>query len=422
MLIPPIPENEARRLEALYQLDILDTRHEEAYDRLVDWAARICDTPIALISLVDSKRQWFKAAKGIDACETQRDVSFCAHAILQGKVFIVPDALEDERFANNPLVTGEPKIRFYAGIPLQHPNGETVGTLCVIDQRPKQLSQRQIDDLSSLADHANMLLAMRVANKTLTKYQSMLEDERDLMAELMKQMMRPEELDSSAIEYWVQPTEMMGGDLVCASRSPHDKYYVLLADSTGHGLPAVINLLPINQIFHTMVSKSLPLALIIEEMNKTIKQQSPIDRFVAAVALCFDHYNSTVEVWNGGMPDALFISDDGKIQHRFKSTDMALGVNNVTYRPRTLIHQWDGTGQIFICSDGLFDACDGEANRMGMLAIETELVNSAKAERFTQVKQSVLKHLGGRSADDDISVVLIDLDRLGDPCRSKNRE
>lgn len=413
MLTPPIPENEARRVEALNQLDILDTHHEEAYDRLVDWASRICGTPIALISLVDSQRQWFKAAKGIDARETGRDVSFCAHAILQNQIFIVPDALEDERFADNPLVVGEPKIRFYAGIPLQHPNGETVGTLCVIDQKPKQLSQRQIDDLTSLADHANMLLAMRVANKTLTQYQSMLEEERNLMVELMKQMMRPEQLDSSAIDYWIQPTEMMGGDLVCASRSPHDKYYVLLADSTGHGLPAVINLLPINQIFHTMVSKSLPLALIIEEMNKTIKQQTPVDRFVAGIALCFDYYNRTVEVWNGGMPDALFINDDGEIVYRFKSVDMALGINEVEYRPRTLTYQWKSAGQIFICSDGLGDARDEFRNRMGTQVIEEVLVSSPRDERFSQVKQSVLKHLNGRPAEDDISIVMIDLERLG---------
>lgn len=131
-----VDDAEERRLKVLQSFKILDTPHEERFDRLVRMATRIFGSPIALISLVDRDRQWFKAAVGIDATETPRAVSFCAHAIKQRGVFVVADAQGDERFATNPLVTGDPNIRFYAGAPLVTSDGEALGTVCVIDQNP----------------------------------------------------------------------------------------------------------------------------------------------------------------------------------------------------------------------------------------------------------------------------------------------
>lgn len=135
----PLPDNETARLDALRALLILDTAPEERFDRIVAFAADEFDMPVVLVSFVDSERQWFKARLGLDACETQRGVSFCAHAILAPQLFVVEDALLDPRFADNPLVTGAPHVRFYAGAPLQAPSGELVGTLCLIDTRPRSL-------------------------------------------------------------------------------------------------------------------------------------------------------------------------------------------------------------------------------------------------------------------------------------------
>jgi signal transduction histidine kinase len=147
----PVPENERDRLVALDRYQILDTLPEPAIDDLSQIAAQICGTPIGLVSLVDDDRQWFKAKCGIDATETSRDVSFCAHAILQpGEVFLVPDTLNDDRFADNPLVTGDPYIRFYAGTPLVTDDGYALGSLCVVDRQPRELSQKQIEALAAL--------------------------------------------------------------------------------------------------------------------------------------------------------------------------------------------------------------------------------------------------------------------------------
>ncbi len=143
-------QHEAERVAELRAIGILDTLPEQAYDDVTRLASYVCKTPISVISLIDEDRQWFKSKVGIDVSETPRHLAFCNHAIMQDDLFVVEDATKDERFANNPLVTGGPEIRFYASCPLITENGYGVGTVCVIDRVPRQLSAEQRDCLQSL--------------------------------------------------------------------------------------------------------------------------------------------------------------------------------------------------------------------------------------------------------------------------------
>ena len=171
---PPVPENESARLETLRQYEILDTDPEESFNDLTRLAAYICNTPIALISLIDENRQWFKSRVGLSEKETSRDVSFCAHAILQDGPCIVRDALDDNRFRTNPMVTSDPHIRFYAGSPLMSPEGFKIGTLCVIDNKPRDLTPEQVAALKILGNQVITQLDLRremlFLKRALAKY------------------------------------------------------------------------------------------------------------------------------------------------------------------------------------------------------------------------------------------------------------
>lgn len=183
----PKPANEAQRIKALHAYGVLDSAAEQSFDDIARLAALCCDVPIALISLVDTDRQWFKSHVGLDAAGTPRAISFCSHAILEPeKVMVVPDAREDARFAVNPLVTGDPRIVFYAGAPLVTPTGEAIGTLCIADHKPRTLSDRQYRMLRGLAAQAmtqlelrRSLMMLEASVESQTRYVDQLERQRE---------------------------------------------------------------------------------------------------------------------------------------------------------------------------------------------------------------------------------------------------
>ncbi len=169
MKIAPLPIDEAERLKILQNYHVLDSYPEQDFDNLTFLASQICKVPIALISLVDLNRQWIKSKVGLNISETPRDFAFCSHAILQADLFLIPDSLKDERFHDNPLVTGFPYIRFYAGVPLQTTSGHSLGTICVIDKKPRILKLKQIEALKALARHVVKLFELRLFNLFTSK-------------------------------------------------------------------------------------------------------------------------------------------------------------------------------------------------------------------------------------------------------------
>jgi GAF domain-containing protein len=161
--------HEAIRLADLHSYKILDTPEENDFNELVELAAMICNCPTSLISFVDEDRQWFKAKIELDAQQTSRDISFCSHAIKQDDIFVVENALSDERFKDNDLVTRGIRLRFYAGAPIVSPTGQKLGTICVIDKRPKTLLPKQAEALKMLSRQVSRLLELRIKNEQLTQ-------------------------------------------------------------------------------------------------------------------------------------------------------------------------------------------------------------------------------------------------------------
>ncbi len=173
MKTPEIPLNEKERLNALKEYSILDTLPEKEFDDITKIASAICQTPMSLITLIDSNRQWFKSSYGLDAAETPRDISFCAHAIVNSaNVFIVNDTREDIRFKDNPFVTNPPNVIFYAGVPLINSDGFALGTLCVADNKPRELTDNQREALQSLSNQVVKLFELKKANKLLNEIQN----------------------------------------------------------------------------------------------------------------------------------------------------------------------------------------------------------------------------------------------------------
>ncbi|MBS4099584.1 MAG: SpoIIE family protein phosphatase [Sulfuricella sp.] len=251
---------------------------------------------------------------------------------------------------------------------------------------------------------------LKSKNAQLERYHTAAEQERHLVAHLMDRMMQADGLRDEGLRYWLQPSDLVSGDLIAAARARGGKLFVMVADSTGHGLPAALNLVPLNRIFYRMVTKGFSIGTIVEEMNMTIREQSPTDRFVAATLASVDATTRILEYWSGGNPAALFVTPQGDVLHSFSSANLPLGILDKTFIAHPLVFRWEQPGYLLIFSDGLLDAEDEQGNHFNVEKV-LEAISGTPPENWIDAIQSALAdHLGARHAHDDVSLAVIRCD------------
>lgn len=235
------------------------------------------------------------------------------------------------------------------------------------------------------------------------------QNEQQLAIRLMEKLLHRPGLRDPRLRYKVTATENFSGDIVAASRSPEGRFYALLADATGHGLPAAISVLPVLALFYRMTRLNRTIRELIIEMNQQLRESMPVGRFVAATVVCLDEINLSGEIWIGGTPEAFLINDQGHPTDRFASENLALGIldsDQIEIKPRSF--SWTKDSQLLIYSDGLLEATNVEGVQFGSTGVLKAIADTVPANRFNTLEEALAAHLGDIPAADDVSLMIID--------------
>jgi len=425
----PAPEHprEAERLAELRALDILDTPPEERFDRLVQLAAHVLGAPIAYIAMVDSDRQWFKAKCGLTVDQTGREISFCGHAILQTEPLIIPDATKDERFADNPLVLGEPHVRFYVGCPLRGPGGHNVGTLCIADRRPRQIDAHDLGTLRQLAAMAErelelmdlvqtqqqLLHAQRVALAAQERLKHEL-----AQAEAYVRSLLPEKLDSPPVQtdYAFVASSELGGDLFgyhWMADGPDRRLAMYMLDVCGHGVGA--SLLAVSAA-NAVRRQTLPEvdfgdpAAVLEALNAAYPMEENHGRFITAWYGVYDPQRRRLRHASAGHPPVIAtgLANGTEI---LGEPGLVLGAEpEVVYRNQEV--DVPPGARLWVYSDGAFELrSEAGQQQLGVEGL-ARLVADAGDPRIqvANVTRRLRDFQGREEFDDDLSLLAMTFD------------
>jgi sigma-B regulation protein RsbU (phosphoserine phosphatase) len=416
MIAAPIPVDDAERLEALHALDLLDTPPEERFDRITRLLTLVLRVPMAYISLVDSDRQWFKSSCGLDSTQTPRAISFCGHAILSDEPMVVPDAAEDERFHDNPLVTGEPHIRFYAGYPLNGPGGQKVGTLCIADRRPRVLGESELEALREMAGIVERELGLVEA---VHLQRDLLASQRHLLHELSQaekyvRSLLPEPLDGAVRARWrFEPSSQLGGDFFGYDWIDRDHFAVFLLDVSGHGVGAA---LLSASVANALRGRSLPdtdfgdPGAVLARLNDAFPMDRHDEKYFTIWYGVFDRVGRRLSYASAGHPPALLRT--GPTPDRARSIELgrrglAIGmVPDVPFSSTSVA--LEPYSRLYVFSDGVYEVHrpGGTMMRLG------ELMDYLSSPHGPSDPDEVWRHIqevGGHQAlKDDFSLLEIE--------------
>lgn len=415
----PIPASENERLADLTALKILDTPPEERFDRIVRIAKGVFRVPMAYIALVDRNRQWFKAKAGLDADETPRDVSFCGHTILQHEALVIPDAREDARFHDNPMVIGPPHVRFYAGYPLKGPSGQNVGTLCIVDHAPRNLDEHErwlLRELAAMAEHELGLMDTIEAQRALLDTrQQLIESQRHLAEELAQAAayvasLLPARLTGPiATDHLLVSSSQLGGDLFGYHWLDDDRFALYLLDVCGHGVGAALLSVSVQ---HALRTQTLPGVRfdapdeVLTALNRTFPMEAHDGRFFTIWYGVYDRRIGELRYASAGHPPALLFDAEGN-ETRLGCANLIAGVDaDTTYDLHT--HLMAAGSRLYLFSDGVYEAEQADGRLLGLEGL-AELLKSAPpgGSLVEQVYEEVCRRHGSRALADDFSLVEI---------------
>jgi len=261
--------------------------------------------------------------------------------------------------------------------------------------------------ISSYERVLEMQRSVRSQTSELSAWRDMAEQQNRLSQHVVSRLLDAEGLRDSLLEWMNTPADNFSGDLVCAIRGPADMLYLMLADAAGHGLSAALSALPMTQVFYGMAGKGFPIHTIAEELNRKLKCFLPIERFVAAGLAAIDTRNQTIEIWNGGIPDILFLSGDCTIAMRWPSRHPPLGIlPPAAFNSSTEQVNYQQAGELFICSDGIIEAENASGARMNQLMVEKLLCSAPPGQRMATLQMALQRHLDGDKNPDDLSCIL----------------
>ncbi|MFO0955877.1 MAG: GAF domain-containing SpoIIE family protein phosphatase [Isosphaeraceae bacterium] len=376
---PPIPDNEAERLASLYALRLLDTLPEDRFDRVTRLATRLFEVPVAYVALVDADRQWFKSKQGLPVVSTGRDISFCGHAILGTDTLIVPDTREDARFWDNPQVTGEPGLRFYAGQPLVGPNGQNVGTFCIGDTKPRTLSEAEhktFRDLASLVERevnlvdvvqsqGELLKAREQTAKALNqalKSRERLARELAVAARYVRSLL-PSRLGGPVVADWhYQPSSELGGDAFGYRWLDDDRFALYLLDVSGHGVGSALLSVSVLEALRGGPFSEADFANpaeVLSYLNRSFRMDDHAYLFFTLWYGVWDRSTRRLDFATAGHPPALLFRPDG-CNKRLGQPMPAIGIDPESHYETESIDAPIGS-RLYVYSDGAFeiDRADG---------------------------------------------------------------
>jgi sigma-B regulation protein RsbU (phosphoserine phosphatase) len=376
MIEAAIPRNEPERLEDLVSLGILDSPDEERFDRITRLASQIFDVPMAAISLVDSNRQWFKSKVGLSVCETGRDISFCGHAILENKPLLIPDAARDARFKDNPLVVSGPRIRFYAGQPIKGPKGMNVGTLCLVDQKPRTLTNSQIGILKELAGAAeremHLVETIQLQRDLLKTRQALIESQQILAQELQVAARYVYSLLPSwitagrpRVDWQFLPSSHLGGDAFGYHDLDQDHFAIYLLDVTGHGVGAA---LLATSILNAVRSASLPNTdfycpkTVLTALNGYYQMENHDGKCFSMWYGVFNKKTNELTYSSGGHPPAYLMNSKTGHCQELGEGGMVVGMMPNAEFESKIVSVVPGESHLFVYSDGVYEVLDSDNN------------------------------------------------------------